>query len=86
AVRKKQLPTAELLIKNGADVNHKDGQGLPLLHNAVNNGDTEMVRLLLKSGADPKVKDQYSLTALVYAMQAKRSDIVTLLKDAGGNY
>jgi ankyrin repeat protein len=80
------VPTAKLLLDKGADVNHKDAEGTPPLHNAVWNSDAEMVSLLIKTGAKVKTKDQYGLTALVYAIKQQNKEIEKMIRDAGGNY
>lgn len=53
AVRQKNMPAAELLVKAGADVNriNPDNQMTPLLL-ALKNGQDDMVNLLVSAGAD----------------------------------
>ncbi|KAJ9077123.1 hypothetical protein DSO57_1019704 [Entomophthora muscae] len=45
-----QIQIAQLLIKNGADVNKVDFQGWTALHNASANGDLKLVSLLVEEG------------------------------------
>ncbi|NOS98102.1 MAG: ankyrin repeat domain-containing protein, partial [Methylotenera sp.] len=58
----------------------------PLLHIAVSNGKSDMVKLLLDNHANVKAKDKYGLTALVYALKGKHAEIAQLIKAAGGSY
>jgi ankyrin repeat protein len=67
-------------------VNNLDAEGTPLLHIAVDQGQTEIVALLLENKAKVKAKDQYGLTALVYALKGQHTEIIKLIKDAGGSY
>lgn len=86
AIKKEQLEAAKALIDAGADYNHKDSEGTPLLHLAVNNDDDKMVDLLLSHQVNVKAKDQYGLTALVYALKDKHTEIANKIKAAGGHY
>ncbi|MFC3417692.1 ankyrin repeat domain-containing protein [Algoriphagus hitonicola] len=47
---------AERLLKNGAEVNAKQQNGVTPLHSAAHHGKKELVKLLLKYGADPNAK------------------------------
>lgn len=86
AVKKEQWEAAKALIDAGADYNHKDSEGTPLLHLAVNNDDDKTVELLLSHQVNVKAKDQYGLTALVYALKEKHTAIAKKIKAAGGHY
>lgn len=86
AVKKEQPEAAKALIDAGADYNHKDSEGTPLLHIAVNNDDEKTVDLLLSHQVNVKAKDQYGLTALVYALKEKHTEIAKKIKAAGGHY
>lgn len=86
AVKKEQWEAAKALIEAGADYNHKDSEGTPLLHIAVNNDDDKTVDLLLSHQVNVKAKDQYGLTALVYALKEKHTEIAKKIKAAGGHY
>lgn len=57
-----------------------------MLHIAVNNGNTDMVKLLLDHSVKVKAKDQYGLTALVYALKGQHTEIIRLIREAGGSY
>jgi ankyrin repeat protein len=47
---------ARELIRYGADVNYKDGEGWTPLHQAVFEGDAEVARVLIEEGADVEVR------------------------------
>jgi ankyrin repeat protein len=68
AVHKKQLRTAEVLLKHGADVNRGGRGGMTPLMMAAGYGDTAMVELLLRHHADPQRVSQDGSTALDYAL------------------
>lgn len=86
AVKKGQLESAVALIDAGADLNHKDSEGTPILHVAVSNDDQKMVDMLLARNVDVKAKDKYGLTALVYALKDQHTEIAKKIKAAGGHY
>lgn len=76
---------AELLIKNGADVNAKrTDDGATALILAAQEGRTEVVKLLLDKGADVNAKRTTNgETALGAAKRTGHIDIVRLLEKAG---
>lgn len=87
AVQEKDIKMAQLLIKNGADVNGSDlregysGQ-TPLMH-AASYGNIDIVDLLLKNGAEINIKNKYGETALDYAIRKKAKEMITFLEGAG---
>ena len=50
---------AEILLRNGAEVNAKDKDGVTPLHMAIILGDVELTILLLDNGADIECKDSF---------------------------
>ena len=80
------MEVAKTLIAKGADVDHEDSEGTPILHLAVDTNSVEMVKLLLENKVNVKARDKYGLTAYVYALKKQNSEIVNLIKDAGGKY
>ncbi|MEW6349022.1 MAG: ankyrin repeat domain-containing protein [Thermodesulfobacteriota bacterium] len=59
------LKAVHRLIREGADVNAKEGNGATPLMRAAATGNLEIVRLLLDTGADPNAKDEGGRTALM---------------------
>lgn len=55
AVEEGHIEICQLLLKNGADVNHKDEDGMSPILVAKKNGNTELCTKLIKYGA--KVDD-----------------------------
>jgi ankyrin repeat protein len=74
--------TIRLLVKQGADINHIDGYSR--LIEAVENGESEVVRTLLELGADPNVSST-KLSALHTAVLHDQLEIMQLLLEAGAN-
>jgi ankyrin repeat protein len=72
----------QLLIKAGADVNVRSGNGSSPLINATFVGDIEMVKTLLAAGADANAKLQDGSTALDIANENKNAEIIKLLQSA----
>ncbi len=64
------------LIKAGADVNARDGNGRTPLHVAAYRGDPAVVGALLAGGADPNLLDRQRYDAVTIA--AVRDDVETL--------
>ena len=57
------IPELELLISNGAKINHKSRYGWSALMFAVSNGHEKCVRILLDAGADPNTASTKELPA-----------------------
>lgn len=76
-------PTAEMLIKAGADVNDTNYSEETALHYAVSGGHKEIVRILLAAKANVQVKNEIGATPLKIAVSIGKQEIVTMLKQAG---
>jgi ankyrin repeat protein len=74
------------LLKAGANVNAKDGNGATALMDATNGTNAEMmITALLKAGAEAKAKDNTGKTALDYAQgnpKLKDTDAYRQLQEA----
>ncbi len=75
--------TAELLIKNGADVNARQMGAVTALHSAAHKGDIQMMTLLIHAGADVNAKMDTGQTPLVMAEEGDFSEAASLLKKYG---
>jgi len=73
----------KILLKNGADINTKDGAGWTPLIWAIGNQDEKMTSLLLNAKADVNIKDKSNNTPLEIALWSGETDIVKLLKKYG---
>lgn len=58
------LEVAEVLLRNGADVNNRDGFGMTALHTAAKHGHEGLFELLCNRGADRTLLDNTNSTAL----------------------
>jgi len=83
AVRRDDLPTAQALIKAGADVKVANRYGVTPIALAATNGNAAMIRLLLEAGADPNSANPGGETALMTAARIGKLDAVSLLLDRG---
>ena len=72
------------LIKRGAEVNAKTGNGSTALFFASRFGHIDVVRLLLKNQADPTVENENGETAVDWALKSANTDIEAILREAGG--
>lgn len=79
AAAKKDLAKVHLLLRQGADVNHKSEFGYTALMIAVWVNDHEIVKLLLSYNADTKIKNVYNNTALSFAISTNNSRLEKLL-------
>ena len=70
---------AELLIRNGADVNAKSDDGYTPLHMAAGSGFVDVVHVLLAKGATVDAADNAGSTPLKDAAFMGRADVVKAL-------
>ena len=95
AANKSQDEVAELILKNGVDVNARGPeQNATVVHYAIANGDIKMLKFLIKYGANLSLKINYpydapgtepSETALMLAASEGNFQMVKLLLESGLN-
>lgn len=73
------MPVAEILVKNGADVNSITKAGYTPLHIASHYGQANMVRFLLGNGANVGATTTLCYTSLHQAAQQGHTNIVNIL-------
>jgi ankyrin repeat protein len=73
----------ELLVKKGADFNHRDENGDTPLHVAVKGDYRVLTKLLIAHGADVNAQDASDHTPLWYAIGHHNQEIITMLKKNG---
>lgn len=78
-----KLPSVELLIEAGADVNAKKKDGTTPLAGAAALGHTEIVECLFKAGATLESRNGFGGTALHSACNTKKLDMVLVLLRLG---
>src|SRR5215204_7265974 len=69
------VPAVAALLKAGADVNVKEGDGITPLHFAAFNGHTAIAEQLIADGAEVDVKDCYGRTPLHLAASKGHSGL-----------
>jgi ankyrin repeat protein len=79
------LPAAERLLREGADVNAATDLGVTALWAAAQNGSLPMVRRLLEAGANPNLALLAGETPLMVAARAGYADVVEALLNKGAN-
>ncbi len=81
AVRERHLDAARLLLARGATVDASHlGIGNTPIYDAVDQGDTEMVKLLLRKGANPKQENP-----LFGALASGKMELIQLFIDRGAD-
>jgi hypothetical protein len=80
ALRRKDFPVAEILLKCGVSVNIRGIRGRTLLHDTVGNSDAEVVRFLLKHGADANSRQDDLSTPLHLAVRSSQEQGVYIAK------
>jgi ankyrin repeat protein len=86
AAMKRDAATVRTLIKQGADVNAAQGDGMTALHWAAMQGDAELVKMLVAAGARTEVTTRNgAYVPLHLAARAGNAAAVNALLDAGAN-
>jgi ankyrin repeat protein len=76
-LRQNDQQIAELLIRNGANLEAKNRQKRTALHKAVENNLLEVTELLLNKGAEVNARDYQENTPLFWAQNAKMIELLT---------
>jgi ankyrin repeat protein len=85
AARKGDIESMEKLLKQGADVNAADTQGMTPLLFAAANDHVKAVKFLLDKGADVKAQDSRGYTALMLVAGSGNVELAQLLVKSGSN-
>jgi len=85
AVKNDHLKTAEILIRNGANIDDTDVFGRTALHYAVMYGFAETADMLMYYDANINITDVTGFSPLCYAVQNGFEEIVMLLKLEGAD-
>lgn len=86
AAMRRDASAARDLLRQGADVNVAQGDGMTALHWAAEHGDAALADALLRAGADPRALTRIGrYTPLHVAAKAGSADVVRLLLAAGAD-
>jgi ankyrin repeat protein len=86
AAKARDAVAVKALLKNGADVNAAQGDGMTALHWAATNGDAALTQMLLSAGANIRATTRLGgITALHMASQAGHAAVVAALVAAGAD-
>lgn len=85
AMKQKDAAAVRALVKQGADVNTPDVEGMTALHWAAHWNDAGTVQLLLASGAKAAAANRYGVTPLHEAATVGNAAIVNALLRAGAD-
>ena len=85
AAEKQDRTQIAVLLKQGADVNAAQADGMTALHWAVYHDDLPTTTLLLKAGANAQAANRYAVTPLSLACINGNTEIVELLLKAGAD-
>src|SRR5262245_37587102 len=80
AAKARDAAAVRTLLKNGADVNAAQGDGMTALHWAATNGDAALVQMLLSAGANIRATTRLGgITPLLLASQGGHAQVVAAL-------
>jgi ankyrin repeat protein len=85
AAEKSDRAAIRSLLKQHADVNAPQADGMTALHWAAHEDDLETAKLLLKAGADAKATNRYGATSLSMACVNGNAEMVELLLERGAD-
>ncbi len=85
AVSQNHTEITRVLVKKGANVNHRyEGGFTPLMH-AAYAGNVDLVNFLLENGADPNAKTSEGKTPMTFAREKGHGQVVGMLKSHGAS-
>jgi len=85
AMMRAERDTVEILLRQKADLNAAQADGMTALHWAARQGDLDMVRTLLKAGAKPDIATRYGVTPFYIASQNSNTAMIDAFLRAGVN-
>jgi ankyrin repeat protein len=85
AVKSGDAQTIRAMLKQRANVNATEADGMTALHWAVRGNDLETTRLLLRSGANTKASNRYGVTPLSLAATNGSAEMIELLIKSGAD-
>ena len=85
SISERKVEITSFLVKNGADINLKDGYGRPPLDIAIMRNDIEIAEILIESGVDVNAADEHGDTILHIAGENNKIKMVDLLIKHGAN-
>ena len=86
AAMKRDVEAVKTLLKNGADVNGAQGDGMTALHWAARNGDAELTQMLLFAGANVKATTRLGgYTPLMMAASQGHAAVIAALLTGGSD-
>ncbi len=86
AAKARDAAAVKALLKNGADVNGAQGDGMTALHWAASNGDAALTQMLLSAGANIRATTRLGgITPLHMASQGGHAAVVAALIAAGAD-
>lgn len=83
AIANNHTEISKILVKKGADVNHRYEGGVSPLMEASMNGNIELVNFLLENGADPNAKTKDGKNPISFAREKNQAVVVEVLKRHG---
>ena len=85
AVKRQDKTVTRTLLKQRADVNAADAEGMTALHWAAHWDDLDTVKLLVNAGAKAKVANRYGVTPLHEACTVGNVPMIEALLDGGAD-
>src|SRR5688572_22499073 len=86
AAKARDAVAVKALLKQGADVNAAQGDGMTALHWAAANGDAALTQMLLSAGANIRATTRLGgITAMHMASQGGHAQVVSALIAAGAD-